>query len=73
MTSVVDVDPSGIVRVEVHAAVSDGLWLELRVELWDVDPPPIPGRAKKAYAATAATMRSTMARTIAIAAIPLPS
>jgi len=73
MTSVVDVDPSGIVRFEVHTAVSDRLELELRVELWDADPPPIPEPAKKAYAATATTMRSTMARTIAIAAIPLPS
>ena len=58
---------------ELCEELCEELWLELTVELWDVDAPLAPEPAKKKmYAAAAATIRSTMARAIAIGAIPLP-
>ena len=57
-----------VVTIELELPVVE----EPREELWDVDARLIPGRAKKTYAAAATTRRRTIARAIAIAAIPLP-
>jgi len=62
-----------VVEEEDWEELCEELWVELTVELWDVDAPLAPEPAKKKmYAAAAATIRSTMARAIAIGAIPLP-
>jgi len=62
-----------VVEEEDWEELCEELWVELTVELWDVDALPTPEPAKrKMYAATATTIRSTMARAIAIWAIPRP-
>ena len=58
-----------VVTIELELPVVE----EAREELLDLEAPLIPEPSKKAYAATAAMIRSTIARVIAIGATPLPS